>query len=130
MFDIGFPELLIVALIALIVLGPNRLPEAMRTLGLIFGRMRRTYMSARAEIEKEIGMDEVRRELHNESIMRDFKSIESSIKDLHSEVNEDIASLASADAEIKQETSSKTIKASRKDPVGPEDKEPESAGKQ
>lgn len=129
MFDIGFPELIIVALIALIVLGPNRLPEAMRTLGLIFGRMRRTYMSARAEIEKEIGMDEVRRELHNESIMRDFKSIESSAKDLHSAVNEDIASLASADAEIKQETASKTIKASRKDPVGPEDEEPEPAGK-
>lgn len=94
MFDIGFPELLIVALIALVVLGPNRLPEAMRTLGLMFGRLRRTYMSARAEIEREIGMDEVRRELHNESIMREFKSIESGIKELDSEVEEAVSSLS------------------------------------
>ena len=84
MFDIGFPELLLVALVALLVLGPNRLPEAMRTMGLMFGRLRRSYMSARAEIEREIGMDEVRRELHNESIMREFKSIESDIKKLDS----------------------------------------------
>lgn len=108
MFDIGFPELLIVAVIALVVLGPKRLPEAMRTLGLIFGRMRRTYLSARAEIEREIGMDEVRRELHNESIMREFKSIESSVKKFDSEVKQDISSsLSETDAEIKKETSLK-----------------------
>lgn len=106
MFDIGFPELLIVALIALVVLGPKRLPEAMRTLGLIFERMRRTYLSARAEIEREIGMDEVRRELHNESIMKEFKSIESSVKKLDTEVKQDIAtSVSQADAEVKQDTS-------------------------
>ncbi len=109
MFDIGFPELLIVALIALVVLGPKRLPEAMRTLGLIFGRMRRSYLSARAEIEREIGMDEVRRELHNESIMQEFKSIESSVKKLDTEVKQDIsASLSETDAEIKKETSLRT----------------------
>ena len=86
MFDIGFPELLILALIALIVLGPDRLPEAMRTLGLMLGRLRRTYVSARAEIEREVGMDEVRRQLHNESIMKEFKSIKSDIEDIDSEV--------------------------------------------
>ncbi len=109
MFDIGFPELLIVALIALVVLGPKRLPEAMRTLGLIFGRLRRTYFSARAEIEREIGMDEVRRELHNESIMKEFKSIESSVKALDTEVKQDIStSVSQADAETRQATSLKT----------------------
>lgn len=108
MFDIGFPELLLVALIALVVLGPKRLPEAMRTLGLIFGRMRRTYLSARAEIEREIGMDEVRRELHNESIMREFKSIESDVKKLDTEVKRDISNaLSETDAEIKKDTSLK-----------------------
>ncbi len=80
MFEIGFPELLILALIALLVLGPDRLPEAMRTIGLMFGRLRRTYLSARAEIEREVGMDEVRRQLHNESIMKEIKSVESEIK--------------------------------------------------
>lgn len=108
MFDIGFPELLFVALAALVVLGPKRLPEAMRALGLIFGRLRRTYLSARAEIEREIGMDEVRRELHNESIMSELKSIESNVKKLDTEVKQDIsASVSEADAEIKKETSLK-----------------------
>ena len=90
MFDIGFPELLVVALIALLVLGPDRLPEAMRTLGLMFGRLRRTYLSARAEIEREVGMDDVRRQLHNESIMQEFKSIDSGIKSDMNHLDKDI----------------------------------------
>jgi len=99
-FDIGFPELLILALIALLVLGPDRLPEAMRTLGLMVGRLRRSYLSARAEIEREVGMDEVRRQLHNESIMKEFKSIESEIK---SDVKE-LGNLDNEDATVKAAT--------------------------
>ena len=127
MFDIGFPELLLVALVALLVLGPNRLPEAMRTMGLMFGRLRRTYMSARAEIEREIGMDEVRRELHNESIMREFKSIESDIKKLDSEakeVKEDFSSsVAKADSDIKRDTSLKAAEETKPEPAISEGKE-------
>ena len=127
MFDIGFPELLLVALVALLVLGPNRLPEAMRTLGLMFGRLRRTYMSARAEIEREIGMDEVRRELHNESIMREFKSIESDIKKLDGEakeVKEDFSSsVAKADSDIKKDTSLKAAEGSTLESAKPEGKQ-------
>jgi len=89
-FDIGFPELLILALIALLVLGPDRLPEAMRTLGLMLGRLRRSYLSARAELEREVGMDEVRRQLHNESIMKELKSIESEIKSDVNEIDNDV----------------------------------------
>ena len=100
MFDIGFPELLILALIALLVLGPDRLPEAMRTLGLMVGRLRRSYLSARAAIEREVGMDEVRRQLHNESIMKEFKSIESEIK---SDVKE-LGNLDNEDATVKAAT--------------------------
>ena len=69
MFDIGFPELVLVAIVGLLVIGPERLPEALRTLGLWLGRMRRSFTSVKNEIEKEIGMDEVRRQLHNEAIM-------------------------------------------------------------
>ena len=127
MFDIGFPELLLVALVALLVLGPNRLPEAMRTMGLMFGRLRRTYMSARAEIEREIGMDEVRRELHNESIMREFKSIESDIKKLDSEVTEakgDVSnSIAKVDSDIKKDTSLKAAEGSTLESAKPEGKQ-------
>ena len=47
MFDIGFPELMIVSVVALLVLGPERLPEALRTLGLWFGRMRRSFSAVK-----------------------------------------------------------------------------------
>jgi len=80
MFDIGFPELVLVAIVGLLVIGPERLPEALRTLGLWLGRMRRSFTSVKNEIEKEIGMDEVRRQLHNEAIMDEMKRIESEVR--------------------------------------------------
>ncbi len=80
MFDIGFPELVLIAIVGLLVIGPERLPEALRTLGLWLGRMRRSFTTVKAEIEKEIGMDEVRRQLHNEAIMDEMKRIESEVK--------------------------------------------------
>lgn len=81
MFDIGFPELLLVAIVGLLVIGPNRLPEALRTLGLWLGRMRRSFNTVKAEIEKEVGMDEVRRQLHNEAVLDEMKRIEREVKD-------------------------------------------------
>lgn len=69
MFDIGFSELLLVALVALLVLGPERLPGAARTAGLWIGRLRRSFAAIRSEVEREIGADEIRRQLHNENIL-------------------------------------------------------------
>lgn len=69
MFDIGFSELLLVALVALLVLGPERLPGAARTAGLWIGRLRRSFAALRSEVEREIGADEIRRQLHNENIL-------------------------------------------------------------
>jgi sec-independent protein translocase protein TatB len=76
MFEIGFPELVVVCVVALLVLGPERLPEALRTAGLWFGRLRRHALAVKTEIEREIGMDEVRRQLHNETIVEDIKRLE------------------------------------------------------
>jgi len=80
MFEIGFPELVLVCVIALLVLGPERMPEALRTLGLWVGRLRRNFLSVKSEIEREIGMDEVRRQLHNETILEDIKRLEREVK--------------------------------------------------
>jgi sec-independent protein translocase protein TatB len=88
MFDIGFPELLIISVVALLVLGPERLPEAMRTLGLYFGRMRRSFTAVKAEIEREIGMDEVRRQLHNEAILDEMKRLEADVKNVDNQAIE------------------------------------------
>ncbi|EWC43277.1 Sec-independent protein translocase subunit TatB [Pseudomonas stutzeri] len=69
MFDIGFTELLLVGLVALLVLGPERLPGAVRTTGLWIGRLKRSFSNIKAEVEREIGADEIRRQLHNERIL-------------------------------------------------------------
>ncbi|HAG19789.1 Sec-independent protein translocase protein TatB [Stutzerimonas stutzeri] len=69
MFDIGFTELLLVGLVALMVLGPERLPGAVRTTGLWVGRLKRSFSNIKAEVEREIGADEIRRQLHNERIL-------------------------------------------------------------
>ena len=69
-------ELMLIALVALLVIGPERLPETLRTLGLWLGRLRRSFNSVKNEIEKEVGMDEIRRQLHNEAVMEEMKRIE------------------------------------------------------
>ena len=89
MFDIGFPEFFIAALVALVVLGPQRLPAALRTLGLWIGRLRRSYYNVKTEVEREIGMDEVRRQLHNEQIMADVKRVEREVRAMGREVEGD-----------------------------------------
>lgn len=86
MFDIGFPEFFLAAVVALLVLGPERLPAALRTLGLWIGRLRRSYYNVKTEIEREIGMDEVRRQLHNEQVMADVQRAEREVKALGEDV--------------------------------------------
>ena len=82
MFDIGFSELLIVAVLSLIVMGPERLPETVRTISLWFGRLRQFLSAARTEIEDEVGIDEIRRQLHNEQIMRDLEKTKNHLEDV------------------------------------------------
>jgi len=80
MFDISFSELALICVIALLVLGPERMPQALRTLGLWIGRASRTFTTMRTEIEREIGMDEIRRQLHNEAVMDQLKRLEREVK--------------------------------------------------
>ncbi len=69
MFGVSFGELLLVGLVALLVLGPERLPGAARTAGLWIGRLKRSFNAIKTEVEREIGADEIRRQLHNEHIL-------------------------------------------------------------
>ncbi len=80
MFDVGFPELMLLAVLALLVLGPQRMPEAIRTLGLWLGRLKRSFTQIKTEIEREVGMDEVRRQLHNESILAELQRLEQDLQ--------------------------------------------------
>ena len=73
-------ELMLIVLVTLLVIGPERLPETMRTLGLWIGRLSRSFTAMKVEIEQEFGMDDVRRQLHNESVMAQMKQIEDEVK--------------------------------------------------
>lgn len=80
MLDIGFPELLLVTLVILLVFGPERLPEVLRTLGGWIGQARRSFTSLKTEIEREIGADEIRRDLHNARILEEAAKVRDDIK--------------------------------------------------
>lgn len=73
MFDIGFTELLVCMVVALVVIGPEQLPGAVRTVGLWVGRLKRSLRDTRNEIERQIGADDIRRQLHNEEVMQNIE---------------------------------------------------------
>jgi len=61
MFDIGFTELLVIGVVALIVIGPERLPKVARTAGHLYGRMQRYVSTVKSDISREIQADELRK---------------------------------------------------------------------
>jgi len=60
MFDIGFSEIVVIGAVALIVIGPERLPKVARTAGILFGRMQRYVNDVKADISREIELEELR----------------------------------------------------------------------
>lgn len=85
MFDVSFFELLMCGIVALLVIGPERLPETVRAVGLWIGRLKRSLRETRSELERQLGTDDIRRQLHNEEIMQSLektrREIENAIKD-------------------------------------------------
>ena len=73
MFEIGFPELVVIVFVGLLVVGPEKLPQIIKTLTRSFGIIRSYLKEIRSEIEKSVGMDEIRQDLQNEKIMEDLK---------------------------------------------------------
>ena len=109
MFDIGFPELVMISIVALLVIGPEKLPETIRTISLWVGRLQRSFTNIRREIENEIGADEIRAQLHNESIMKDLEEAKNTISQVQQDVRETISA---AEAELKEITSKSNSNAS------------------
>src|SRR5258708_12796420 len=81
MFDIGFSELLVIGVVALIVIGPQKLPRVARTVGHLLGRMQRYVSDVKADINREIELEELRK-------MRD--SMEKAASEMHTAVDSHI----------------------------------------
>jgi len=81
MTGVGFFEILVIGVVGLLILGPDKLPGALRTMALWIGRFRRSFDDIKRDIEKEIGADEIRRQLRNEAIMEKFNDGKKQITD-------------------------------------------------
>jgi len=71
MFDIGFAELIIIAIVGLLVIGPERLPDAIRTGSAWLGRIKRGFNDIKREVQQE---------LHNDAVMQELKSTQQQLK--------------------------------------------------
>ena len=81
MFDIGFAELLVVGVIALLVLGPERLPHAARTTGRWVGKMRRMVSQMTQEVDRQLKADELREKLRKEGDTLGLEKIQQTVND-------------------------------------------------
>lgn len=80
MFDMGFLELMMIAIVGLIVMGPEKLPGAIRTVMMLMQKVRRTVDGLRYELEREIGADELRQQMKNHEITKSIDEARYSIE--------------------------------------------------
>jgi sec-independent protein translocase protein TatB len=78
MFDIGFTELLVIGVVALIVIGPEKLPRVARTVGHLAGRLQRYVADVKADINREIELEELRK--MRDSMQQAASNFESSVQ--------------------------------------------------
>ena len=107
MFDIGFSEIVVIGVVALIVIGPERLPKVARTLGHMFGRLQRYVNEVKADINREMELDELRKlQSQVQSAARDIeqsvtqatREMESGVRLVESQLNEAAAGASAAEA--------------------------------
>tara|TARA_R110002095_G_scaffold167164_1_gene144998 strand:- start:858 stop:1208 length:351 start_codon:yes stop_codon:yes gene_type:complete len=114
MFDIGFSEILIVGVVALIVLGPERLPMALRTGGLWLSKIKRTIGSVQKEISEELRIEEMRQKAKQQQV--DLESgVKTLTKPFHEALREDM--LSSSPVPAKKSTESIKPKADAEKPL-------------
>ena len=107
MFDIGFSEIVVIGVVALIVIGPERLPKVARTLGHMFGRLQRYVNEVKADINREMELDELRKlQTEVQSAARDIeqsvtqatRDMESGVRSVESQLNEAAAGASPIEA--------------------------------
>lgn len=84
MFDVGFSELVVIALVALIVIGPERLPRVARTLGALLGRAQRYVNDVKADIQREVDLDELK------NVRSTFQDAAASVEQSVSQVGQEL----------------------------------------
>ncbi len=81
MFDIGFAELIIIAVVSLLVIGPERLPGAIRTASLWFNKIKRGFNDIKQEVQQE---------LHNDAVLKDLRKTGDQLKEEAAGIHQDM----------------------------------------
>lgn len=115
MFDIGFAELLIIGVVSLLVIGPERLPDAIRTTSAWVNRLRRSFNDIKQEVQQELHNDAVMRELKElrdsgDALRKETQSIGQGLTETLSDVSGLETSTASAADETKTSSSAEETK--------------------
>jgi sec-independent protein translocase protein TatB len=97
-FDVGFSELMVIAVVALIVIGPERLPKVARTMGHLFGRMQRYVNDVKADINREIELEELRK--FRSTVEDAARGLESTVQGEVSKTESELNSLAKIDEPV------------------------------
>ena len=82
MFDIGFSELVVLGVIGIVVIGPQRLPEVVRTAVITVRKIRRAFSDVRADIERELDLDDMRKILHEADMKAHINKLNQDIMNL------------------------------------------------
>jgi len=105
MFDIGFWELLLIAVVALLVIGPERLPGVARKTGLWVGKMRRFVASVKADVDREIAADELKKTMARQmestglyDIIEETRDTVNAVKQAAAEIDKPAATTPEAEA--------------------------------
>ncbi|UYG00491.1 MULTISPECIES: Sec-independent protein translocase protein TatB [unclassified Halomonas] len=106
MLDIGFLELLLIGIVGLLVLGPERLPKAARTTGMWIGKIKRTVSGMQREISAQLEAEELRQKISEQQ-----KKLDQSLKQAKRDV-ESIASPASHSKQTSEDTEERAARAS------------------
>ena len=91
-----------ISVVALLVIGPEKLPETIRTISLWIGRIQRTFSNLRQEIENEIGTDQIKTQLSNENILEDLEEAKNSVNQVKQEISTTIQTAKTADLDAKK----------------------------
>ena len=95
MFDIGFSELLVIGVVALIVIGPEKLPRMARTVGVLAGRLQRYVSDVKADINREIELEELRKMRDSmQKAATDFQSsVQTELNQTETDLNKSVEDL-------------------------------------
>jgi sec-independent protein translocase protein TatB len=120
MFDVGFSEMIVIGIVALVVIGPERLPKVARTLGVLTGRLQRYVSQVKSDISREMELAELGKVKNEfESAARSFQSdieskaaeTEREIREAQSAIERDLEAKSAADGPSSQAEASPAVDA-------------------